>query len=146
MDQPAFPRLPPDAVKFLVAGGLATAINWLVRFPLSTVLPFTAAVALAYMIGMVAGFVLYSRWVFPGTTTPLANQIGRFIAVNIAGGVAVVALAPLLAQAFAGGGLDQGPAEAIGHGFAIAVGAVINYFGHKLITFAEPAAKRLEGG
>ena len=141
MDQPALPRLPPDAVKFLVAGGLATAINWLVRFPLSTVLPFTAAVALAYMIGMVAGFVLYSRWVFPGTTTPLANQIGRFIAVNIAGGVAVVALAPLLAQAFAGGGLDQGPAEAIGHGLAIAVGAVINYFGHKLITFAEPVGQ-----
>lgn len=145
MTQPALPRLPPDAVKFLIAGGLATAINWLIRFPLSTFLPFTAAVAVAYMIGMVAGFLLYSRWVFPRTNTPLANQIGRFIAVNIAGGVAVVALAPLLAQALEGGGLDQGPAEAISHGFAIAAGAVINYFGHKLITFAEPAAERLEG-
>lgn len=146
MDQPTAPRLPPDAVKFLIAGGLATAINWLVRFPLSAVLPFTAAVAVAYMIGMVAGFLLYSRWVFPRTTTPLASQIGRFIAVNIAGGIAVVVLAPFLAQAFEGGGLELGPAEAIGHALAIAIGAVINYFGHKLVTFAEPAAKRLEGG
>ncbi len=128
-------------MKFLIAGGLATAINWLVRFPLSIVLPFSAAVAVAYMIGMIVGFVLYSRWVFPRTTIPLTNQIGRFIAVNIAGGLAVVILAPLLAHALEAGGLDQGMAQAIGHGLAIAIGAVINYFGHKLITFADPAEK-----
>ncbi|MGP8233557.1 MAG: GtrA family protein [Methylovirgula sp.] len=141
MDQPVNPRLSSAAVKFLIAGGLATAINWLVRFPLSIVLPFSAAVAIAYMIGMVAGFLLYSRWVFPPTSIPLASQIGRFIAVNIAGGVAVVILAPLLARSLESGGFDQGAAQAIGHGLAIAIGAVINYFGHKLITFADPAAK-----
>lgn len=140
MDQPSS-HLSPDAVKFLIAGGVATAINWLVRFPLSIFLPFDAAVAVAYMIGMVAGFLLYSRWVFPRTTTPLASQIGRFIAVNIAGGLAVVIVAPLLAHALEAGGLDQVAAQAIGHGLAIAVGAVINYFGHKLITFANPTTK-----
>ena len=105
---------------------LGDGVNWLVRFPLSTVLPFSAAVAVAYMIGMVAGFLLYSRWVFPRTTNPLASQIGRFIAVNIAGGVAVIVLAPLLARHLESGGFDQGAAQAIGHGLAIAVGAVIN--------------------
>ena len=146
MDKPVAPLLSSDAVRFLLAGGAATALNWLVRFPLSIVLPFRAAVAGAYMIGMLVGFVLYRRWVFPRTTTPLARQIGRFIAVNIAGGLAVVLVAPRLAQLFQSGGLGQAAAEATGHGLAIAIGALINYFGHKLFTFANPAAGRIEGG
>ena len=37
----------PQIVRFLLLGGLAAAINWLVRFPMSLALPFPAAVFLA---------------------------------------------------------------------------------------------------
>src|SRR5215210_1985523 len=41
-----------DPVRFLVAGGFASAVNWLVGLSLSAFLRFDAAVAIAYMIGM----------------------------------------------------------------------------------------------
>jgi len=44
-------------------GGLAAAINWLVRFPLSAVMPLNLAVVLAYLIGMSSGFLLYRPFI-----------------------------------------------------------------------------------
>jgi putative flippase GtrA len=132
-------RLPTESLRFLVAGGFAALANWLVRFPLSTVLPFDAAVAVAYIIGMCIGFVLYRHWVFPRTTVSLSIQILRFIAVNLVGAVVVITVAPQFASLIANGGLSQPVSQALGHAAAIALGAVVNYFGHKLITFAAPA-------
>ena len=37
-------RVPAESLRFLLAGGLATLVNWLIRFPLSLILPFDAAV------------------------------------------------------------------------------------------------------
>ena len=36
-------RALPQSVRFLFAGGFAAGVNWLVRFPLSLILPFEAA-------------------------------------------------------------------------------------------------------
>lgn len=127
-------------LRFLIAGGFAAFVNWLIRFPLSTFLPFDVAVAIAYVIGMMIGFTLYSRWVFPPTSIPLAGQITRFIAVNAAGAAVVVTAAPALASLVANGGVPLSIALAIGHAAAIAFGAIVNYFGHKLITFAVATA------
>ena len=44
--------------RFLVAGGSAALVNWLVRFPVELVLPFFAALIIAACIGMACGFLL----------------------------------------------------------------------------------------
>ncbi len=133
--------LPAGAPRFLVAGGLASSVNWLVRFPLSLVLPFGLAVAAAYAAGMLVGFVLYRSWVFPGSTLPLAAQVGRFLLVNAAGLAAVVIGAKgLVAALLSTGRVPHGAAEASAHAGAIVLGALVNFAGHRALTFARRRA------
>lgn len=122
-------------VRFLLLGGTAAAINWIVRFPLSLFLPFPAAVFVAYLIGMTAGFTLYRSYVFPGSPLPLGVQIGLFLVVNTIGAVIVLAVSlALLNIAFPAFG-DVPFAEALAHGTGIGVGAAANFIGHKYLTF-----------
>ena len=86
----------PQGLRFVVAGGFATAVSWLVRFPLSTFLPFAAAVAVAQMIGMVVGFFSYQRFVYAGTDRHLAHQVRDFILVNLVTSIIVTAVAVVL--------------------------------------------------
>lgn len=125
----------PQAVRFLLLGGLAAAINWLVRFPLSLLMPFPAAIFVAYLIGMSAGFALYRTFVFPGSTLPVAAQAGTFLAVNAVGagvvmGVSLALLDHLLPMI----GWTFMP-EALAHGIGIAAGAAANFAGHKHLSF-----------
>ncbi len=130
-------RVPEGAARFLVAGGLSSLVNWLVRFPLSAVIPFMGAVALAYAFGMAVGFMLYRSWVFPGSTLPLGTQAVRFLAVNALGLATVLVSARLFVPMLGlGGPLSLAHAEALGHGAAIATGAVVNFIGHRAVTFA----------
>lgn len=121
--------------RFLLLGGLAAAINWLVRFPLSLFLPFSWAILVAYMIGMTAGFTLYRAYVFPGSDRPLGRQIAIFLIVNAFGAVIVWSVAiGLVVTVFPAIGYTFMP-EATGHGIAIGVGAAANFVGHKFVTF-----------
>lgn len=136
----AFPlRVPAESLRFLLAGGLATLINWLVRFPLSLILPFDGAVATAYVFGMFIGFFLYRHWVFPPTTLGLSGQVVRFVAINVMGAGVAIVTAPQLAVIAVRSGLSHQTSLALGHAAALALGALVNYFGHKLVTFAAPS-------
>ncbi|MFE1600629.1 GtrA family protein [Methylobacterium sp. ID0610] len=133
----------PPALRFLFAGGTAAALNWLARFPLSLVLPFWLAVWSAAAIGMVAGFVLYRSVVFPFSARPLHQEIRDFLAVNLVTSLVVTGLAELIRTALAP--WWQGEAAlAFAHAAAIAAGAVLNFLGHRSITFrpARPASLR----
>jgi len=44
--------------KYALAGGLATAVNFLVRIPLTGILGFELAVVVAQAIGFTTGFLL----------------------------------------------------------------------------------------
>ncbi len=128
-----------EVVRFLIAGGSAAAINWLARILLSLAFPFEAALILAYAIGMAAGFWLYRRFVFRGAQAgSVRGQLPVFLAVNMVGmGVVLAVSAGLVAVLGAVvPGLPRAAAEALGHGVGIGVGAVANYFGHRLLTFA----------
>jgi energy-coupling factor transport system substrate-specific component len=129
-------RIPPEVLRFLAAGSLAAGLNWLVRFPLSMALPFSAAVALSYAIGMTAGFLLYRRWVFAGSSISPVAQFMRFAAVNAVTALIVLAVAMALATSLQQMGVPMQWAEACGHATAIAIGASINFFGHKFVSFA----------
>jgi putative flippase GtrA len=125
-----------QTVRFLALGGLAAAINWLVRFPLSAVMPLGAAVFLAYLIGMSAGFTLYRKYVFPGSDRPLLQQTLIFLAVNLVGAAVVLGFTFVLVAAQADLAYADFIKIGLAHGLAIAIGAVVNFVGHKTLTFS----------
>lgn len=129
----------PQVVRFLLLGGLAAAVNWLIRFPLSAMMPFEAAVLVAYVIGMSVGFTLYRHYVFPGSTRPIIEQTLTFLGVNLVGAVVVMVIANALLGLLAPLGWPDFVVEGGAHGVAIGIGAVVNFFGHKLITFRTAA-------
>jgi energy-coupling factor transport system substrate-specific component len=122
-------------VRFLLLGGLAAAINWLVRFPLSLALPIGGAVAVAYVIGMSAGFHLYRKYVFPGSSQPVLVQSVIFLAVNLVGAVVVVAMTYAFLELQSVFAYPLFVKEGLAHGLAIGVGAAVNFLGHKTLTF-----------
>ena len=129
-------RVPAGIPRFLLAGGSLSATSWLTRFPLSTVMPFWLAVGVSYAVGMALGFELYRRWVFPGSTLPVGSQILRFIGVNLAGMTTVIGGAAALVVMLRPTMLPPAVSEGLAHGTAIIAGAIVNYLGHRAISFA----------
>lgn len=125
----------PQIVRFLVLGGAATTVSWLVRFPLSLVMPFPAAVIVAYTIGMSMGFTFYRAYVFPTSSLSPGVQLGLFFAVNAAGVVVVTGVSLSLLQViFPSIGFALLP-EASAHAIGLTFGAATNFLGHKYLTF-----------
>ncbi len=127
--------LQDERIRFLMAGGLAALINWLVRFPLSGVLPYWGAVACATAVGMCAGFFLYRALVFRKSDRPVIWQVSDFILVNLGAGTLAVLVAVLLRAQLPWPAMLVDQAPGLAHMAGIAVGAVANYFGHKILTF-----------
>jgi len=126
----------PQGIRFLLAGGFAAAVNWLVRFPLSWAMPYALAVVAAGAIGMTVGFVIYRHYVFPGSGRAPARQMRDFIAVNLGAMVVVAVVAVALkAGVFPLIGFAMAP-EAVAHAVGIAAGAVANFVGHRSVTFS----------
>jgi energy-coupling factor transport system substrate-specific component len=121
--------------RFLIAGGIAALVNWLVRFPVELVLPYFAALLVATCIGMTCGFLLYRAWVFPGSARPLRQQIRDFIIVNLTGQATMLAVAALVRQLLISVAVWTVLAGASAHALGIAVGAIVNYLGHRHVTF-----------
>lgn len=124
-----------ERIRFLLAGGSAAFLNWIIRFPLSMFLPYAAAVSVATAIGMVAGFFLYRNLVFQGATRPLWLQIRDFIGVNLVAGIATVLSAMVLSSGPWWPEAYKQFAPSVSHLAGIGIGAVVNFFGHKLFTF-----------
>lgn len=126
----------PQPVRFILVGGAAALINWLVRFPLSYIMPFAAAVAAANVIGMVFGFVSYRLFVFPDSRRLVTHQLRDFIVVNLVSMVVVVLVSVLFADFLLPLLGWRWQVEAISHAVGIGAGAVSNYFGHRQFSFA----------
>jgi energy-coupling factor transport system substrate-specific component len=125
----------PQPMRFIIAGGFAAVVNWLVRFPLELVMPFIPAVIAATIIGMVVGFISYRSFVFPGSARPLTGQIRDFVAVNLLGMAVTVVVAALLRHVILNV-VDVLPdVNAVAHALGIAAGALANFLGHKRVTF-----------
>ncbi len=70
--------------RFVVVGALAAFLHWLSRVGLSFWLPFSWAVAAAYLVGMTVAFILNSLFVFPDSDKPRGAQIRDFVLINLA--------------------------------------------------------------
>ena len=103
-----------------------------VAITLEYLMSFSAAVVVAYMVGMVIAFTLFNRYVFPASPRPLAEQIKFFVLVTIAGIIQVwIVSMALVYHAFPAIGFVGAFAESVAHGLAIGVPTVSSYFGHK---------------
>lgn len=125
--------------RFLIAGTIASLVNWLARFPLEGVMPFAAAVLGAMVIGMICGYLLYDHWVFPGSSRPLALKIRDFVAVNFVSQLIMFVVSIGVRELLLLTGLAIVLAGAAAHLIGIASGAVFSFFGHRSVTFGARA-------
>lgn len=120
---------------FVVSGAIAAALNWGSRFLFSEFVEFEVAVVLAFIVGLLSGFVLMRVFVFDGTGKPIVPQAGRYVAVNLLALLQTIVISVLLARWLlpSFGIVEQ--AEALAHLVGVLVPVVTSYFGHKLLTF-----------
>jgi putative flippase GtrA len=123
------------ALRYLLCGGFAAAVNWGSRFGWSLALPFQFAVIAAYATGMVVAFVLFRRFVFDASGSALSAQARNFVIVNLLGVAQTWVLAVILVdKVLPAVGWTFQP-EACGHAVAIAAPVVTSWFGHRYFTF-----------
>lgn len=125
---------------FILAGGTAAAANLAARFALNAFLPFEAAVALAFLVGMTVAFVLYQGAVFGNPRTPLGGRIWRFCVVDAVAIAITLAVSSLLARWLLPSiGWTFHPFE-VAHFVGVGAPAVWSFFAHKHLTFASRPA------
>jgi putative flippase GtrA len=121
--------------KFIITGGLAAGVNVLARLLLSFMLVYEAAVAVAYLFGMTAAFLMSRAFVFERSASPTHVQYTRFAIVNAVAFAQVwlvsVGLARLLFPAI---GFDW-HAETVAHMIGVASPLLTSYVGHKHFSF-----------
>lgn len=122
-------------VRFLLCGAIAAGLNWGSRFVFSEFFSFQVAVVLAFLVGLLSGFVLMRVFVFDGTGKAIAPQASKYIGVNLLALAQTFVISLVMARwLLPAVGLGE-HAEALGHLVAVLVPVVTSYFGHKLLTF-----------
>jgi len=121
--------------KFLLAGGLAAAANFVSRLLLQPLTGFRTAVVLAYLVGFLTAFALNRILVFPKSGKPMRVEMGWFFVFNLIAFPVVVVSALLLRDFVFIHFLPRPLAETVAHGCAILVPVVFNFAAHRLITF-----------
>lgn len=122
-------------LSFLLAGGIAAAVNFGTRIALSQWFSFSVAVVLAYLAGMLTAFMLAERFVFTRREHSIGRSAILFALVNVLAVAQTWAVSMLLAY-FALPALGvQTYREDIAHAVGILVPVFTSYLGHKHWTF-----------
>lgn len=147
---PALLDRAPQFLRFAAAGGIAALANVGSRMALSTAMPFEAAVALAFLIGMTTAFLLMRRFVFGTSERGISGEYARFAVVNAAAFVMVWSVSVALARlVFPAMGFAW-HAETIAHVIGVASPILPSFWGHRAFTFRrgrspDPAAGSMGG-
>jgi putative flippase GtrA len=122
-------------IVFLVTGGTAAAVNFGSRIVYNQWLPFSGAVILAYLTGMVTAFVLAKMFVFKESTQSTWRAVLFFTLVNVVAvlqtwlismGLAFYLLPALGVKHFV---------KEIAHAVGVMVPVFTSYLGHKRWSF-----------
>ena len=124
---------------FLLAGGVAMGVNWVVRIILDIWMPFLGAVMVAYCVGMATANILKARFVFPSNPQHRRRELLYFIGFNVAAFPFVLLISYLLGSVLFSIIMPAAWARAVGHLIALASPAVVNFVAHKFITFRQEA-------
>ncbi|HJU40277.1 MAG TPA: GtrA family protein [Tahibacter sp.] len=122
-------------MRFLLASGIAAAVNFGSRIAFSLLMPYPAAIACAYACGIAVAFALNRLFVFESPTRSAGAQVFWFVVVNVFG----LAQTMLVSLVFARWILPaiglHAHAELVAHAFGVAAPALTSYFLHKRLAF-----------
>ncbi|WP_339744303.1 GtrA family protein [uncultured Maricaulis sp.] len=134
-----------EFVTFVVAGGVAAAVNWLSRIALSSVMTLELSVVIAYLIGMVTAYALNRLFVFAASGRTVSDESVRFTLVNIVALAQVwlvtIGLVRFILPAI---GWDW-HAASIAHAVGVASPILTSYLGHRHFTFSKKADAAANG-
>jgi putative flippase GtrA len=125
-------------VLFVLAGGFAALVNIVSRLALSLVMPYEAAIVVAYGCGMTTAYALNKAFVFERSGRSVRDEYVRFALVNLLAVAQVwvvsVGLARLVFPALG----FAWHAETVAHVIGVAVPVFTSYLGHKHFSFSSP--------
>jgi putative flippase GtrA len=105
-------------------------------------LPFEAAIALAYLLGMTTAFLLTKAFVFKKSEVHWLLEYGRFALVNVVAFIQVLLVSEgLVRLLFPRIGFHWHPEE-IGHLIGVMSPIVTSYYAHKHFSFRPAAASK----
>ena len=122
-------------VRFLLTGGCAALVNLGSRWALNHIMSFEAAVAVAYLFGMVTAYALAKVFVFDKSGLAVTTEFRRFAVVNLLSLAIVWFVSVGLAlSAFPALGFGWHPDD-VAHLIGVLSPSVVAYFAHKHYTF-----------
>ena len=122
-------------LKFLAVGGFAAAVNFFSRIEFSHYMRYSAAIVLAYLLGMITAFVFNRLLVFRHTTNALLVQASWFVVINVLALLQTLAISLIMVNwGLPRIGWSWQP-ELVAHAFGVAVPVITSYFGHKHFSF-----------
>jgi putative flippase GtrA len=77
--------LTPQFRRFLITGGIAACVNVGTRMIYDMFMPYSAAIVLAYLSGMLTAYLLARRYVFTDSERKHSESSFRFAIVNVFG-------------------------------------------------------------
>ena len=120
---------------FLLSGAIASTLNWGSRFIFSQYFSFQISVVLAFVVGLLSGFILMRLFVFRRSQNTVKSQLIRYFSVNMLA-LAQTLIISILMINLLGRFLDERTlTEAIAHAIGIVVPVFTSYLGHKYFTF-----------
>lgn len=124
-----------EFLRFVGVGAFAALVNWLSRMALSTIMPLSYAIVVAYLIGMTIAYLLNRRYVFRSTDSGRAAEYGRFALVNVVALAQVWAVTMALVH-YVFPAIDfTWRAEAVAHLIGVASPIFTSYLGHRYFSF-----------
>ncbi|WP_374655166.1 GtrA family protein [Dongia sp.] len=120
---------------FLLVGGTAAMANWLARLWLAAYFSFAAAVAVAYVAGVIVAFILNCIFVFPNSVRSLGHRLSFFVGTNALMFPVVWTVSTILeAIVFPFIGIVR-HADEIAHACGLVAPVLLSFLIHKFFTF-----------
>lgn len=122
-------------VRFVLAGGTAAVVNFCSRIVLNRWMSFSAAVVLAYIIGMITAYVLTRTLVFGKGQQSTGRSAMFFVLVNLVAVVQTWAISLVLADYVLPAMGVTTLVHEIAHAVGVMVPVLTSYVGHKRLSF-----------
>ncbi|WP_250465441.1 GtrA family protein [Caballeronia sp. GAFFF2] len=120
---------------FLLTGGFAAAVNWGSRIVYNIWMPYSAAIVVAYVTGMITAFILAKLFVFTSSSQSTGRSVFFFVLVNFVAVLQTWGVSVALAYYFFPSiGLHWHDRD-IAHLIGVVVPVFTSYLGHKRFSF-----------
>lgn len=120
---------------FLLSGALASLLHWSSRFLFSLYFDFQTSIVLAFLVGLLSGFIFLRFFVFKKSQNSIQSQAIRYFTINMLALAQTFAVSVLMLNILQRYIEDKAISEAISHAMGIVVPVFTSYLGHKYFTF-----------